>query len=167
MPLCFIFSGNHSKGYAPSRVPSLLFPPRWHNSTRRGSRCTVLVPRHKRPASRRNSAKPPPPHQYLLYLVVLSTIYTRLERLTPLVVVRLAVKSCSSNSGITTWGNVSGLVICTWDPQAHPSHACAHLTLGVRARMQQLRLALIGEGSSVRALGQQVLVYVLEGSWSV
>ena len=30
--------------------------------------------------------------------------------------------------------------------------------------LQQPRLALIGEGSSVRALGQQVLVSVLEGS---
>ena len=31
--------------------------------------------------------------------------------------------------------------------------------------MQQPRLALIGEGSSARAIGQQVLVSVLEGSW--
>ena len=31
-------------------------------------------------------------------------------------------------------------------------------------RVQQPRLALIGEGSSVCALGQQVLVSVLEGS---
>ena len=30
--------------------------------------------------------------------------------------------------------------------------------------LQQPRLALIGEGSSVRALGQHVFVYVLEGS---
>ena len=36
---------------------------------------------------------------------------------------------------------------------------------GTRSQqLQQPRLTLIGEGSSVRALGQQVLVSVLEGS---